>query len=712
MSSLLWSRWLLCCCIAAAIVGGAGESSFAADKLTKASVLRLRAQPAQAEENVDPFPRKFPAPDLDGGSEWLNVAGPINLKDLRGKVVVLDFWTFCCINCMHVLPDLAFLEKKYPNELVVIGVHSAKFDNEKDTGNIRKAILRYEIAHPVINDNRMTVWRKFGVSSWPTLVLIDPEGNYIGSAPGEGNREVLDAAIQKLVDYHKKKGTLDQTPFRFDLERNRQAEGPLKFPGKVLFDAASQQLFVSDSNHHRIVVSDPRGQLLAVIGSGQLGRRDGSFAEAQFDHPQGMVKVGDLLYVADTENHLLRQVNLANKTVTTYAGTGGQSRRMRRQEEGGPLLKTALNSPWDLSIVDDTLYVAMAGPHQIWAHRLGGRTIHPYAGSGMEDITNGRLASSALAQPSGLSTDGKRLFVVDSEGSSVRQITTEKNNNLADPEGEVTTIVGTSDLPSGRALFEFGDVDGVGAEARLQHPLGIAFHDGALYVADSYNHKIKKINIASRTAKTWLGTGKAGQALSGAETQLAEPAGLTVIGNQLLVADTNNHRLLSVDLATRAVREFTIQGLTPPANADADDDVDQENQSAAQKVPPRAITPGSQVRVEIALSLPEGYQLNPLIPPTCRVTQSAGTLLPASAIGKKLPVKIEDQVARLELPLAAKSGTGVWQLAVTYGYCREGKGGLCKIETQVLEVPVEVGGKDAVDTLKLTPPARKPADTE
>src|SRR5207244_3715407 len=148
------------------------------------------------------------APELDGGVAWLNTAGPIRLRDLRGKIVVLDFWTLCCINCMHTLPDLTKLEKKYPNQLVVIGVHTAKFENERDTESIRKAVLRYEITHPVVNDAAMRIWRTYEVQSWPTLYLIDPEGYIVGRGSGEGLYEALDAAIAKQIKVHRAKKTL------------------------------------------------------------------------------------------------------------------------------------------------------------------------------------------------------------------------------------------------------------------------------------------------------------------------------------------------------------------------------------------------------------------------------------------------------------------------------------------------------------------------
>ncbi|HET6423662.1 MAG TPA: thioredoxin-like domain-containing protein, partial [Planctomycetaceae bacterium] len=432
----------------------------------------------------NPFPDRVQAVELEGGVEWLNAGGPITLKELRGKIVLLDFWTYCCINCMHVLPDLDYLEKKFPNEVVVIGVHSAKFDNEKESGNIRKAILRYEIKHPVVNDANMVLWRKFGIRAWPSLVLIDPEGNYCGYVSGEGNRELLEAVVTKLIDYHRAKKTLDETPVQFALEKFKQPATPLRFPGKVIADEAGDRLFISDSNHNRIVVTTLEGKLIDVIGSGTIGEKDGSYTEAQFDRPQGMVLVDNTLYVADTENHMIRAVDLTQKTVKTYAGTGQQG---SFRPNAGTLRATALNSPWDLLVLDDVLYIAMAGPHQIWSHKFGSETIQPFAGSGREDIRNGTLSESALAQPSGLATDGKHLFVVDSEGSAVRQITTKRLNDLINPVGEVTTVVGTSNLPGGRSLFEFGDVDAIGAKARLQHPLGIVFYDGDLLIADSYN---------------------------------------------------------------------------------------------------------------------------------------------------------------------------------------------------------------------------------
>jgi len=513
---------------------------------------RLLAPPAPMLSAAVSAVERKPAPELEGGIAWLNTAGPLKLADLRGKIVLLDFWTFCCINCIHTLPDLARLEKKYEKELVVIGVHSAKFENEKNTDAIRKAILRYQIAHPVVNDADMKIWNRYGVNSWPTLGLIDPDGNIVRGYAGEGNYEEVDRDIAALVTEFDKKGTLDRKPMRFELARsNEKGDTPLYFPGKVLADAASNRLFIADSTHHRIVITDLAGTKLAIAGTGQPGRKDGAFAEAQFDDPQGMALDRQTLYLADRKNHTIRALDLTAGTVSTVAGTGVQDRENRGR--GGPAIRTGLNSPWDLLRVENTIYVAMAGHHQIWKFDLETGKIAPHAGTGREDIRDGPLLRSALAQPSGLAYDGKRLYVADSEASAVRTVDLE-------PGGSVRTLVGLA----GQALFNFGDVDGVGDQVRLQHALGVVYHDGRVYVADTYNSKIKVIDPTKASCETWLGGGRGAGWL--ADPLFNEPAGLSVAGDNLYVADTNAHRIRVVNLKTKAISTLPLVGVEPPAN--------------------------------------------------------------------------------------------------------------------------------------------------
>ncbi len=483
--------------------------------------------------------QRFAVPELDGGIAWLNTAKPLKLADLRGRIVVLDFWTLCCINCIHTLPDLAKLEAKYSGALVVIGVHTPKFNNEKRTESIRAAIMRYEIKHPVVNDANHVLWRRYGVRSWPTLVLIDPEGYYYKHWAGEGSYKFLDEQIGQLVKKYRAKKMLKEDPLDLEL-LNEQDKTPLYFPGKVLADAASNRLFIADSTNHRIVVTDLEGKKVAVAGTGVEGYKNGPFDQALFSDPQGMALEGHTLYVADRKNHVIRALDLREQKVTTVAGIGKQVRENRFL--GGPALKTGMNSPWDLLLHQGSLFIAMAGHHQIWKLELGAQRLTPYAGNGAEELADGSLRESSFAQPSGLASDGQNLYVADSEISAIRALP-------LSGKGQVTTLVG-------EGLFEFGDVDGQGSKVRLQHALGVAYRDGLLYVADTYNGKIKIIDPAKRTCATFLGGTK--------EVTFHEPGGLSFAGDKLYLADTNAHRIQVIDMKTKTVSTLKLQGVEAP----------------------------------------------------------------------------------------------------------------------------------------------------
>ena len=502
---------------------------------------------ASAGESLSsPFAQRLMARPFPLGLHWFNTPRPIELGELRGKFVLLDFWTLGCINCMHIIPELRKLEKAWPNQLVVIGVHSAKFAREKQDQSIEAAVLRYRIEHPVVNDSDFAIWNSYGVNAWPSLVLIDPEGYAVWGHSGEITFEQVGAVLTKAMPFYRARGTLDVRPVRFDLEAAKAAQTPLRFPGKVLADESGGRLFVADSGHNRIVVTRLDGSLLATIGSGKIGRADGDYATAQFNMPQGMALDAETLYVADTENHLIRQVDLAGKRVTTVAGTGRPIRGTPPLGAWHRPLATALSSPWDLCIHRGDLLIAMAGVHQIWMMRLDGSAIGVYAGNGSEDIVDGpprphrwfEPGFAAFAQPSGLASDGRRLFVADSEGSSIRDVP-------LDAKRGVQTIVGTAHLPSAR-LFTFGDVDGRGQDVRLQHPLGIAYYEGKLYVADTYNNKIKVIDPDTGSTQTLVGSATPGR--TDEPPLFNQPAGITAAGGKLYVADTNNHLIRVIDL--------------------------------------------------------------------------------------------------------------------------------------------------------------------
>jgi DNA-binding beta-propeller fold protein YncE len=522
-----------------------------------------------------PFPQRVAIPEFSKDITWLNTQ-PLTKQDLKGKFVLLDFWTYCCINCIHILPELKILERQFPNNLVVIGVHSAKFETEKQTDNIREAILRYEIEHPVINDADHSLWDTYGINSWPSIALIDPEGNFVGKNSGEFKAAGVADVLTRNLPYYRENKLLDEKPLQFALEAQKEQPTPLRYPGKILADEKGNRLFISDSNHNRIVVTTLAGQWLENIGSGEIGVGDGDFQTATFNHPQGCSLAGEVLYVADTESHLLRKVDLQAKTVTTIAGTGEQAsnpfpgwngqplaeKRPRRWV--GPPRTTALNSPWALWVHKTDLFIAMAGCHQIWKMPLDESEIGPYAGNGREDIVDGTLlpkapflggGASAFAQPSGLSADATWLYVADSEGSSIRKVPL-KQGTL-----EVDTLVGSAHLPNNR-LFAFGDVDGPKAQAKLQHALEVVYQDNKIYVADTYNHKIKVVAKNGDT-KTLAGTGKPGSGDDPAEFH--EPAGLAYAKGKLYVADTNNHLIRTIDLATGKVATLTIAGLEPAA---------------------------------------------------------------------------------------------------------------------------------------------------
>ena len=444
---------------------------------------------------------------------------------------------------MHIFPQLRKLERKYASELVVVGVHSAKFPTEKETDSLVAAVRRCELEHPVINDAEFQVWQQYSCRAWPTLMFIDPRGNVIGKHEGELTFEQFDTLIGGMVAEFDELGLMQRSPL--PTTPPKAAESALSFPGKVLADEAGGRLFVADTNHNRIVVSSFDGEVKQVIGTGEEALFDGPLEDVAFNHPQGMAIDGDILYVADTENHAIRSVDLASGQVKTLAGTGEQGYDRTGGIHG---LQTSLSSPWDVVLHNGVIYIAMAGIHQLWSLDLETGIVGPYAGSGREAITDGPLATSALAQPSGITTDGERLFFADSETSSIR-------NCDLEPRGSVRTLIGLG-------LFEFGDVDGDDFRVRMQHPIGITHHEGVLFVADTYNHKIKRVLPKTRSAFTVAGTGSPGH-VDGpfAQARFSEPCGLSIANGKMYIADTNNHAIRVADMDAGEVATLELEGL-------------------------------------------------------------------------------------------------------------------------------------------------------
>ncbi len=457
------------------------------------------------------------APEFPAGLIWIRPRTARSLASFRGRFVLLDFWTYCCINCLHVLPELARLEERHGDVLSVIGILSPKFPEEADPRKALDAVARLGIRHFVALDPTLDLWRRYGVRAWPTLVLIDPEGNIRHVASGEGQG----AAISRLLDDALTPDApgLVRGPADYPPEPTPEP-GFLAFPGKIHVD--TELLAVADSGHHRLVLQDRRRGTVRFIGRGVPGSEDGPPSLATFRDPQGLVRRGDMLYVADRGNHLLRAVDLETDRVETLAGTGmrGWNPSFRPGTPARPARETALASPWDLAVLGGEIWIAVAGSHQLWSYDPRRATVACRVGSGREDIEDGPAAFAALAQPSGLASDGRRLVLADAETSSVR---------LFDPAlGRVTTLIGTG-------LFDFGDTTGEFSSTRLQHPLGVAWDGERIWVADTYNGAVKILDSARRTST---------RVLDGLE----EPGGIALDPKGgVWITETNRHRILRHD---------------------------------------------------------------------------------------------------------------------------------------------------------------------
>ncbi|QAY69364.1 NHL domain-containing thioredoxin family protein [Xylanimonas protaetiae] len=556
------------------------------------------------------------------GRGWLNTGGrSLDLADLRGRLVILDFWTFCCVNCLHVLDELRELEARYRDVLVIVGVHSPKFEHEADPVALAAAVERYSVEHPVLDDPELVTWGAYTARAWPTLVVIDPEGYVVAQMAGEGHASALEALVASLVAEHEAKGTLHRGVGPY--VPPAPTSGTLRFPAKAVA-LPGGTLLVADAGHHSLAELGPDGEtLVRRIGSEERGLVDGGPGEARFSEPNGLClvpsglreRLGYDVVVADTVNHALRGVRLADGLVTTLAGTGeqfmvgGQENVVLggrpRPYDGTELPSTAvrLSSPWDVawSDVAGGFVVAMAGTHTLWlfdptAPRPGAPgTVRLFAGTMNEGLEDGTGETAWFAQPSGLapatrptdaggdgqgpaasrrtgtttvaatrgaagarvaagvSADQETFWVADSETSALRSVVVSRPVG-----GPAVASVRTS---VGAGLFDFGHRDGDLAEARLQHPLGVvALPDGSVVVADTYNGALRRV-------ETWWDDAaqvEAGRVTTVA-TGLAEPSDVLVEVSDdgrvtLVVVESAAHRLTRVPLPASLAGEVLDHG--------------------------------------------------------------------------------------------------------------------------------------------------------
>jgi DNA-binding beta-propeller fold protein YncE len=606
------------------------------------------------------------APDFPAGQTWFNVSKPLTIADLRGKVVVLDFWTLGCINCQHVIPDLNHLESEFGDSLAIVGVHSGKYDREHADNSVKEAILRLGIEHPVVNDPDFAIWSEYGAQAWPTDVVIDPDGKIVGSREGEGIYDALEPTIKQLVSDFDAKGQIVRTPLPIDLLAAPIASNFLSFPGDVLADPAGGRLFIADSDNNRILISDMNGALQKAIGSGTTGLKDGPSSQAEFNQPQGLALSadGNTLYVADTRNHALRAVDLATGKVTTLAGNG--QRAQGTPAPGAAPTATSLASPWGLQLLGSTLYIAMAGSHQIWSLDLATNTLSVTAGSGAEGKLDQLLATATLAQPNEITTDGTDLYWVDPESSSVR--------HLSFADGDVTTLVGTG-------LFAFGDADGLPGIAKLQHAQGIVYWSHNLFVSDTYNHKIRAVNLTTGEVTTVWGTGSPGDVDGqGKLASFDEPGGLSTANGKLYLADTNNNAIRVIGLTSGTVTTLQLSNLAVAASG-------QKGRVLKMSLPPQTINP-STTTLRLKLTAPAGYLLNNLAP--SQLTLSTSDMSAFSPGQTDVTFSTNEASVEVSVPVTAKEGQAILSAAGQVYYCRENENAICLVDQLDIALPVTV----------------------
>ncbi|MFJ9128169.1 NHL domain-containing thioredoxin family protein [Streptomyces sp. NPDC102340] len=509
------------------------------------------------------------APELVGKGGWINTDGKLSgLADLRGRIVIVDFWTFCCVNCLHVLDELRELEEKHRDTVVIIGVHSPKFVHEAEHAAVVDAVERYGVEHPVLDDPELATWKQYAVRAWPTLVVIDPEGYVVAQHAGEGHAHAIGTLVEELEAEHAAKGTL------------RRGEGPyvapepvatdLRFPGKAIA-LPSGNFLVSDTTRHQLVELEGDGEsVVRRLGSGERG-----FGADSFNEPQGLALLdANTVVVADTVNHALRALDLGTGSVTTLAGTGKQW--WQGSPTSGPALDVDLSSPWDVAVFGGKVWIAMAGVHQLWTYDPETRTVAVAAGTTNEGLVDGPGDEAWFAQPSGLavSPDGTRLWVADSETSALRYV---------DGDGAVHTAVGTG-------LFDFGHRDGDAEQALLQHPLGVtALPDGSVAVSDTYNHALRRYDPATDQVSTLA-------------TDLREPSDALVVDGDVVVVESARHRLTRLRLPEEAVRVESVAHRT---------------QRAATEVA------GGKLQLDVVFQAPAGQKLDTRYGPSTRLLVSS-----------------------------------------------------------------------------------------
>ncbi len=470
----------------------------------------------------------------DEEQRWLNLARKLEKKDLKSRIILLDFWTHSCVNCLHAIPEIKQLEKEFGNKILVIGVHSGKFENEKDIESIRKAVLRYKIHHPVINDSMLKIWNEFEINARPTFVLIDPRGRVKETYIGENDIKYARKDIKKLVEKYRYHLNRDELPIL--LEKNKIIKTVLNYPTKISYSKnfayksySGPAFFVANSARNSVIVAKENGEIITQIGLKDSGLQDGIFDVARFNFPSGILYSDGVLYVADTQNHALRAINFKSGRVETLIGNKEMGQVLKGETDA---LNFSLALPLDLEFFGDKNKIAIAnsGTNQILLFDVKTKKIKPLAGSGIEGNVDGKFPKNSLAQTSSLSFYDDKLYFIDSSTSSLR---------VYEKDGNVRTLIGNN-------ISDFGGhKNGDKKTALMQHPLDLFVNKNGIYISDSFNHKIRKYQFNSKEIKDLFGD-KRGNSI-GEDAEFDEPDGVVVVDNNMFVVDANNNRIVKIN---------------------------------------------------------------------------------------------------------------------------------------------------------------------
>ena len=540
---------------------------------------------------------------LASADSWLNSDRPLTQDDLRGRVLVLHFWSRNCIECVESAAAISQIEAENQGKLSVIGIFSPKLDAEKERQVAASLLHRRGLRQLTALDKDFRVWREFSVRDWPTTMLIDPLGHIFARYSGKIDLRKFRGDLERLLSTFPKPRVDPPLPYRFIVGPESELASVMRFPAKV--SGENGVLWVADSANHRVLGMDEySGKILHVIGEGIPGLKDGDFRQARFRYPRGILAHKGRIFVSDTGNHALRRIDLGRRQVVRVAGTG--VRGLWSEFQRGKALETPLDTPLDLALAPagKNIYVSMAGPHQIWSFDPDRGELARAWGNGKEGSEDGPNPMVEFMQPTGMVAVGKEFYLTDAIANSLRRI---------GKDGAVKTLIGGE-------LSSFGFSDGGIDRGTMQSPEAVGQELGGLVLADALNHAIRFYDSEKRSLSTLVGGQGPGHADgSFAEARLFEPSGIYSHGGKVFIADSGNHAIRVMN--RRGRRLSTL----PVAFAGSELRTPDYSRFPAKVDPALALA--AREPFTACLSVPEGWQLSKIAPSWLALAREKSTSL-------------------------------------------------------------------------------------